>query len=116
MFQVDWKKVPRGTTIAEIFLIGTVLLKVALNPLDYASAAIMLPIAIIYITKVLIGDERERTKKRVDDFERQLASAILSISKLQTGQAEVFKQSEETKSIISKLNLASAFGGRKRGE
>ena len=116
MFRVDWKKVPKGTTIAEILLITVVLLKVALNPLDFASAAIMLPIASIYIAKFVIGDEQERTKKRIDEFERQLAQAVISVSQLQQNQTEVLKQAEETKSIISKLNLASAFGGRKRGE
>jgi len=116
MFRVDWKKVPKGTTLAEIFLILVVLLKVALNPLDFASAAIMLPIAAIYIAKVVVGDEREKTKKRIDEFEKQLASSVLSISQLQNNQNDVFRQAEETKSIISKLNLAAAFGGRKRGE
>lgn len=116
MFRVDWKKVPRGTTLVEIFLIIVVLIKVALAPLDFASAAIMLPIAAIFIVKFLISDERKKTVKLLDEFSSEIRFFRTRLDIIQESQKEVVKQSEEIKSVISKLNLASAFGGRKRGE
>lgn len=116
MFRVDWRKFPKGTTIVEIFLIVVVLFKVALSPLDFSSAAIMLPLAAIFISKIIISEERKRASKISDEFSSRLVCLEEDVKYIEDSQKEVIRQSEETKSIISKLNLASAFGGRKRGE
>lgn len=91
-----------------------VIIKIAISPLDYASALMLLPVAALYIAKVIMYDAKLSLSAKQEELEQELSAYKLAFQAMELAQKEVFKQAEETKALLSKLNITSAFAPRNR--
>lgn len=104
------KGIPRGTW--DVLLLLTVLVKVAASPLNFASALLLMPVTILYVTKFMIQGERRAFAESIEGMRKEVADCKYTLKLSLDAQAQVFRQADETKAVISKLNLSSAFTPR----
>ncbi len=111
MPQFDWKNIS-VVAVLEILAVAAVLIKITYSPLDFASAAMLVPVTALYIAKVVIHDAKIRLEEQLKDLKETVYKHRAAIEMLDSNNKEVVKMAEETKSVLSKLNLTAAFAGR----
>ncbi|NJO18764.1 MAG: hypothetical protein HC838_00060 [Spirulinaceae cyanobacterium RM2_2_10] len=89
----------------ESIVMLTIMVKIVISPLDYASALMLIPVVVLYVAKVIVRQSKLETEAILDKHSKAIES-------LEVNQREVMKIAEEAKTVLSKLNLQAAFGNR----
>lgn len=111
---IDWKKVPRGTLSISNIAMAVVIVKIALSEPSYDLAALAAAISAIFIAKVVVEAPRLDLELKIEDLTKEMADLHYQLVLLREAHKEVIKQSEETKSLLSKANITTAFAARSR--
>lgn len=113
---VDWKKLPQFElpSLPNIAM-AVVILKILSSEVSYPLATLVAAVAALFIAKVIFEIPRLDLQRQVLELVKRNEEQKLDLQRLKEVQVEVFKQAEETKAILSKLNLSSAFSPRVRG-
>lgn len=101
------KNVLRGTISLPNIVIVTVLIKIAFSQLSFPSALLLIAAVIMFCDFDYNG--------KVNALEKDLTELEAAVSILTNAQEEVSKQSEQTKALLSKANIATAFAPKSRG-
>ena len=88
-------------------VITAVLVKFLMSPITLASALSLFAASLLLIVKSLI----ESAQNNVDEEISEIREAV---EELAAAQADVTKQSAETKALLSKANIATAFASKTR--
>lgn len=104
---MNLKTVLRETISLPAVVVVVVLIKIGVSPLSFPSACLLLAAVLMFCDFDYNG--------KVNALEKDLSSLEASVESLTSLQEEVSKQSEQTKALLSKANIATAFAPKSRG-
>lgn len=103
-----FKSILKEVTIYHV-LVLVALVKVAIAPLSIASALVLFALGAIVVSKVIIRNQTLEIMDDIAKIDQEVISMRAELAEVLSKQENVFKQAEETQSVLSKFNLSNAF-------